>query len=160
MKWNEFVENVQRWAAERGIYEHSTAFTQLGKSVEEFSELYLAFVKNDKAGVKDGVGDVAVTLVNVATMLDINLKKEGQIWVDCRTSRLIYSLHVCIGRLIDEVTKLGDVSTATLEASFGASIYALRGIAQNEGLSFGECLATAWDAIKDRKGRMVPGGVF
>ena len=160
MEWNEFVENVQRWARERGIYEHSTALMQLYKSVSEYGELVDGLAKQDKMGTKDGIGDVAVTLVNVATMLNINLKDTGQSWIECRTSRLIYSLHVSLGRLMDEFTKLGDVSTATIEAAFGASIYALQGIAHNEGLSFGRCLQVAWDAIKHREGKMVPGGVF
>lgn len=49
---------------------------------------------------------------------------------------------------------------AGVDAALHSSLYALRGVAHNEGLSFGECLQVAWDAIKDRRGKMVAGGVF
>src|SRR5690625_4726310 len=134
MEWNEFVENVQRWAAERGIYEHSTALMQLYKSVSEYGELVDGLAKQDKMGTKDGIGDVAVTLVNVATMLNVNLSAM-QLELEGRTSRLIHSLHASLGRLLDEATELGSPNAATLDSALHSSIYALRGIANNEGLS-------------------------
>ena len=160
MEWNDFVENVQRWSRERGIYEHSTALMQLYKSISEYGELVDGLAKKNKQEVKDGIGDVAVTLVNVAAMLNISLEREVDLLrLDCITNRLVYSLHASLGRLLDEVTK-SDVCAAGVDAALHSSLYALRGVAHNEGLDFGECLQTAWDAIKHRKGKMVPGGVF
>lgn len=39
MNWNEFKGNVEKWAEERGIYEHSTPEAQLLKALSELVEL-------------------------------------------------------------------------------------------------------------------------
>jgi len=38
-RFEQFQQNVQRWATERGIYEHSTALAQALKAVSEVGEL-------------------------------------------------------------------------------------------------------------------------
>src|SRR5690554_5846498 len=68
MNWNEFKQNVERWAEERGIYEHSTPEAQLLKALSELGELADAVVKNDREALKDAIGDVAVCMVNYARM--------------------------------------------------------------------------------------------
>lgn len=50
MNWNEFVANVQRWAGERGIYEHSTPDAQLLKALSEIGELADAYIKQRIVG--------------------------------------------------------------------------------------------------------------
>lgn len=97
MNFEEFKKNVETWASERGIYEHSTVQAQVLKAVSEMGELADATIKSQRAEFVDAVGDVVVCLVNAAYM---------------------------------------------------------------RGVDFEECLAKAWDAIKDRKGRMVAGGAF
>lgn len=93
----EFISNVQNWASERGIYDHSTSTAQLLKAISEVGELADAHAKNDMPEVKDAVGDILVCLVNYCKM---------------------------------------------------------------EGLDLNECCSGAWNEIKDRKGKMIKGGVF
>jgi NTP pyrophosphatase (non-canonical NTP hydrolase) len=88
---------VQQWAEDRGIVANSTPIAQLMKTVSELGELADATLKRDEAGIKDGIGDVLVTLI----------------------------------------------------------IYA-----QLQGLTIRECLAHAYDTIKDRKGKLTPEGIF
>ena len=58
------------------------------------------------------------------------------------------------GELSDSICKGKDVSD-----DIGDMIVVLINIAERNGLSIEQCLATAWDDIKNRKGTM-SGGVF
>ena len=61
-------QNVINWAAERGIYEHSTIQAQVLKAVSEMGELADSTIKNDRDAFIDAVGDVMVCLTNAAFM--------------------------------------------------------------------------------------------
>jgi NTP pyrophosphatase (non-canonical NTP hydrolase) len=67
---------IIRWAEARKIIPNAKPYTQLMKAVSELGELCDAELKNDAAGIADGVGDVAVCLINYCALKDINL-------VDC-----------------------------------------------------------------------------
>ena len=97
LTFEQLVLNVESWAAERGIYEHSNARAQLMKAFSEMGELADVEINWDKDAAADAVGDVLVCLINFCAM---------------------------------------------------------------SGLDITDCLVGAWDEIKDRKGRMVPGGAF
>ena len=97
MKFSELEDLVVNWAVERGIIRSSTPQSQLLKTVSELGELADATIKNDDAGIDDGIGDVLVTLIIYAYMVDRDLKS---------------------------------------------------------------CLQTAYDTIKERKGKMSAGGAF
>ena len=97
LTFEQLTRNVQEWAFERGIYEHSNARAQLLKAFSEMGELADAEIKGDGPAAADAVGDVLVCLINYCTLY---------------------------------------------------------------GLGITDCLAGAWDEIKDRKGRMIPGGAF
>ena len=67
---------VIEWAQARKIIPNSTPRAQLLKTCEEFGELAGGEARNDMARIKDGVGDVLVTLIIYCALRDINL-------VDC-----------------------------------------------------------------------------
>lgn len=95
--FEQLVILINRWADERGIYQHSTPQAQLLKAASEFGELCDAEVKADRDAQIDAVGDTMVCLINFCAMRDINIT---------------------------------------------------------------DALRYAYGAIKDRRGRMVPGGAF
>ena len=66
---------VMQWAEARGIYENGTALGQASKTVEEACELLVAIAKNDRAEIADAIGDVMVTLVNVAVLCDMDVRQ-------------------------------------------------------------------------------------
>lgn len=66
---------VMQWAAARGIYENGTALGQASKTLEEACELLVAVAKNDRAEIEDAIGDVVVTLVNVAALTDMDVRQ-------------------------------------------------------------------------------------
>jgi NTP pyrophosphatase (non-canonical NTP hydrolase) len=66
---------VMKWAADRGIYENGTALGQAKKTLEEAGELLAAVAANDRAEIEDALGDVMVTLVNVAVLCNMDLRQ-------------------------------------------------------------------------------------
>ena len=88
---------VIQWAEARRIIPNAKPHSQLLKAVSEMGELADAENKGDLAGIKDGVGDVGVCLINYCVLRDIDLTS---------------------------------------------------------------CLALAYDEIKDRRGTLMPNGVF
>lgn len=65
--------DVIRWAQARKIIPNSTPGAQLLKAFEEMGELAGATSKGNIEGVKDGVGDVMVCLINYCALQDIDL---------------------------------------------------------------------------------------
>lgn len=151
LTWDEFVSNVQAWAKERGIYDHSTPEAQLLKTLSELGELSDAVIKGDKDGLKDAIGDVMVCMVNYAYMEYsefINLDKKQGSYSD---SEAIGAIAVDIGDALNGLYMDYDINNIPCR---------LIKIANRNGLDFMDCCSRAWNEIKDRKGRMVPGGAF
>lgn len=76
MSYADYEIRIIQWAEARRIIPNSTPATQLLKCMSELGELADATIKNDVDGIKDGVGDVMVCLINYCALQDINL-------VDC-----------------------------------------------------------------------------
>lgn len=69
-----FLEmKVIQWAEARKIIPNAKPYTQLLKAMAEFGELADAENKNDLPGIKDGVGDVLVCLINYCALRDIDM---------------------------------------------------------------------------------------
>lgn len=163
LSWNEFTANVQQWAMERGIYEHSTPDAQVLKTLSEIGELADSVIKGDHDGLKDAVGDVAVCLVNYAAMKGIDLSEEpGQATqedIPARGNK--QNLTACIAlHAAQLVEPLPEQSDSSRDLLVYTCLQAANAVAFLSGLVFLDCCAHAWEAIKDRKGRMVAGGAF
>jgi len=69
----DLVQNVEQWAEDRGILEKATPMDQFEKTMEEIRELEgsldaQSLGYTDKLGIKDDIGDIAVTLIIQAKM--------------------------------------------------------------------------------------------
>lgn len=149
MTFEEFKSSVEQWAEARGVYEHSTALAQALKAVSEVGELADAVIKGDREVLKDAIGDVAVCIVNYAAMMDYPLSKPD------------HSLEV--GDDLKEAAWTVAMLVTGLRASPDVASFAICALAltaELAGFTLEECCAAAWNEIKDRKGRMVPGGAF
>lgn len=73
--WNELELSVIRWAEARKIIPNSTPQAQLLKTMEELGELVGAVSRKYKPGIEDGFGDVMVTLILAAELLQVNLRE-------------------------------------------------------------------------------------
>lgn len=67
--------NVIRWAEARKIIPNAKPEAQLLKTMSELGELADAVLKRDREGTIDGFGDVLVTLMLAAALLDLDIVK-------------------------------------------------------------------------------------
>lgn len=92
MTFEQFKTNVEQWATDRGIYEHSTAEAQLLKAVSEIGELADAHIKGDEPEKADGLIDTIVCLINYAHMerIDFNESMDA-VWkiLSARTGHMV-----------------------------------------------------------------------
>ena len=65
---------IRYWANERGIYEKGNSHTQYVKLQEEAGELAKALLNNDKAEIKDAIGDIVVVLTNLAHLEKLEIE--------------------------------------------------------------------------------------
>lgn len=73
MAYQDFEHLVLNWAKARQIIPNSTPQTQLMKTMSELGELADATIKGDRHGIRDGVGDVVVTLIIYCALQKIDL---------------------------------------------------------------------------------------
>lgn len=153
LTWQQFVENVQQWATDRGIYEHSTPNAQLLKALSEVGELADAVIKNDRDGLIDAIGDVAVCYVNFSYLdggMTVEYDKFAKSGFDTNKDN--------IGLLAIEI---GDLLTGIYCDHEPENILnGLNALAIKNNLDFLECCTKAWLEIKDRKGFLSKSGAF
>lgn len=65
---------VIQWADDRGLLSLGNEKTQLIKTYEELGEVSRAIIKNDRAALIDGLGDVMVTLIIFARIKGLTLE--------------------------------------------------------------------------------------
>lgn len=157
-RFEQFQQNVQGWAAEHGIYEHSTALAQALKAVSEVGELADAVIKGDREALTDAIGDVAVCLINVIAMCggEVSFEPCGRMKpADLQESA--GSVAHSVGDLaVNWYTGMERFAIENAREAIGT----LELFARDAELNFDDCCEHAWQQIKDRKGHMVAGGAF
>lgn len=63
---------VIKWAEERGIFNDGDPLAQLDKTQEELNETIEAVKNDDHAEIADGIGDMLVTIIIAAKMMDLD----------------------------------------------------------------------------------------
>ena len=71
MTFDNLIENVSQWAADKDILKKENASKQLLKVLEEVGETAGALLKSKNDEVKDGIGDSFVTLIILAKQLGL-----------------------------------------------------------------------------------------
>lgn len=69
---NELVELVEQWAKDKNL-DQAEPSKQFLKVTEEVGEVAAALARNDKDMLRDGIGDVVVTLIILAIQNDMDL---------------------------------------------------------------------------------------
>ncbi|MGM0284862.1 MULTISPECIES: MazG-like family protein [unclassified Enterococcus] len=69
---DELIEQVEQWANNKGL-DKADPSKQMLKVVEEVGEVAAALVRNDQDALRDGIGDVTVTLIILAMQNDMDL---------------------------------------------------------------------------------------
>jgi len=66
---------IREWAKERGIFDKGDVKTQYVKLMEEAGEVAKALLTDDKAEIKDGIGDMVVVLTNLAHLSGFTIEE-------------------------------------------------------------------------------------
>lgn len=66
------IESVEQWAKNKGL-DKADSSKQMLKVVEEVGEVAAALARNDQDDLRDGIGDVAVTIIILALQNDMDL---------------------------------------------------------------------------------------
>lgn len=160
--------DIIQWGIDRNLIGptgEATMSGQLKKTREEAKELRDALLLRKDAGIRDGVGDVYVTLVLQANMWGANM-------CECLAARraemvtnVVEAFDLIDAAMLDlsaaialHKHHIGD-SRTNAKRCISEIYHAIQRIALFTQQDFKTCIDTAWDEIKDRKGRMI-GGVF
>ncbi|MEB6569068.1 MazG-like family protein [Staphylococcus auricularis] len=71
---NELIKKIEQWSRDKGL-DKSNSFTQFAKTSEECGEVAAALCRNDREALRDGIGDVIVTLVILAQQNHMTLQE-------------------------------------------------------------------------------------
>jgi phosphoribosyl-ATP pyrophosphohydrolase len=131
---------VIEWAREKGLLTNVTPkriFDQTDKVLEELGETAGARLKQNREGLIDGIGDIAVTLIILNAM-------KGN--VPIKTPKPLFPNEKGSLALVAKLFLAGHLTGAMFELSFFAS---------NHDLKLQDCLQVAYDVISKRTGKMV-----
>lgn len=159
-------QSILGWAHERNLIKGSTCRKQLAKTCEEFGELAAGLNKGKHALIKDGVGDVLVTLIIANGCAGgehlFSSEESGNDWAIILQHRRLEqdSSEVVLSLLyeLDYITELSRPKRYTWRTErMRDMIRWLVVAAERAECKLEECLLIAWMEIKDRKGRMIDG---
>ena len=151
----ELIKKVEEWSAERGL-DTADPNKQRLKLWEEFGELCAAVARSNREGAIDAIGDMLVVMIIYKQQLgygsnDVFYPGQDQDILDF-LGRLDYTA------LIDDIGREIYDSRSYING-LGMVVENLTVLAYRLGTNLEECLAAAYDEIKDRRGKMV-NGVF
>ena len=88
MNVENLISNVVIWADEKQLLKPENSLKQFTKVVEEVGEVASALARNQKEELKDGIGDVVVTLIILAEQQGLSLKEcLGAAWEETKDRR-------------------------------------------------------------------------
>jgi NTP pyrophosphatase (non-canonical NTP hydrolase) len=164
----ELTELITQWGVDRSIVENSTPFAQSRKTHEEVCELVEAmtcrkfyggggFHRDGLDEVKDAIGDIYVTLVMVCACNDTPIRMDLDFTSVGGMDKGPLD-YVCnqVPWLIRETIFEGD----GVRVVSRCMVNALLKLCADMGLDFTECVEMAYQTIKDRRGTLMPDGVF
>lgn len=143
LDWNTFVRFVKQWAEDRNLIKGSTAQAQALKGLSELGELADNLAKGKC--IKDDIGDNCVVAVIVDT-------------INGHTPRAYNYVNLDTAATVGDAAQDWALYLQRCAQPTDVPSY-MQGVAELEGIDFEECLFTAWNDIKDRKGVMY-NGVF
>jgi NTP pyrophosphatase (non-canonical NTP hydrolase) len=85
MTLEEFEAKIVDWGTQRGILPNVDMIAQFNKTMEETQELAQGIISQNKAEVRDAIGDIFVTLVMQTRAWDIDMTEcVAQAWNDIK----------------------------------------------------------------------------
>lgn len=157
MNIKELIEKIINWAKDRNLDKVGTVKAQSIKTAEEIAELIKAISKDNIDLIKDSIGDVFVTLV-IGDMLDMQLNLFEEYYQEIKRN---VKTHLTEDKK-EEIDCLAQEITNVLRNGYNDELifYGLENlivIADIYNLNFIDCIESAYNEIKDRKGKTVNG---
>lgn len=143
-----YYDLIIKWAEDRNLIKGTTFEKQFVKLIEETGELAAGIARGDLVKIKDSVGDVAVVLFILNAQ-----KGEKPIGIQHILEITDFSPEERLRSLIYEFSNIKDLG---YDAIFH-SLLILNDIAHLYAFTLQDCTASAYEEIKNRKGRMVDG---
>lgn len=72
---NDLIQSVEKWAWKRGLSDPYNSPKQMLKVMEEVGETAKALAEGNHHELKDGIGDVVVTLIILAMQNELGLEE-------------------------------------------------------------------------------------
>lgn len=155
-KLKELVTLIEQWAEDRNIINGTQPIDQSMKLFEEFGEL----AKNVAKGrdIKDDVGDVFVVLTNLCKQCNRSISDylDKEKFVASGIKVDVAFLGIELGAIATELYNNRGEDYFP-EYAVGFAVMRLKNIATQGGTTLEECVETAYNDIKDRKGLMYNG---
>ena len=146
-------ELIRQWAADRNLIEGSSPTAQMIKLFEEFGELANGLARQNDKTIKDSIGDCVVVLTILMAQTGQVIRKGPNVTMPDQPNLIMLEAGVQVGHLAKSV-RAGD----NKEAFYVSMVMGvLEVLCNNLKFSFEECVAIAYDEIKDRKGKMLDG---
>ena len=152
----DLILKVEQWAEDRNLINGCKPIDQAMKLFSEAGELADNIGKG--RDIKDDVGDTLVVLTILAAQLGESLSSlnfKALDWAEGNNKELVLVLF----NTIPEIVGYAHNASFFHIGLFKRAINTLNAIARNNKTTLEECLAVAYNDIKDRKGQMV-NGVF
>lgn len=133
---------VKQWAADKDILRRDASPQQYLKILEETGETAAAILRNQPDKIKDGIGDMAVTMIIYAAQKGVAMEGRGK--------------GNSVGSDNFDTQKAFQNFLEYINGGFFLYAYDMLVIlAAKHSLTLEECLEAAWNEIKDRKGKTV-----
>lgn len=158
-KVSDLLFNTKNWFIARGI-DQGDIDRQGLKLIEETGELVSGYLKNKEDIIKDSIGDVAVVVVGYAMMAGVNPE---QVFFTKKEDYIpdFGGVTAWIWMITDSAFQAKVAQDLGIENSLLVNlqniICYLDLICRELGYNFTECFESAYNEIKDRKGRWVKG---
>lgn len=147
------IKKVEQWSAERGLNTADPDKQRL-KLWEEFGELNAAIARNNHEGAIDAIGDMLVVMIIYKQQLGYG---SNELFYP-KNDNIDFLFRLDATALIDYIG-WGISDSRSYINGLGMVVENLTMLAYRLGTNLEECLAAAYDEIKDRRGKMV-NGVF
>ncbi|MDU0989258.1 MAG: MazG-like family protein [Enterococcus faecium] len=156
----ELDEKIISWARWRGLDKKGTVEGQAIKTAEEVAELIIGLSKDDKNKIIDSIGDVYVTLVvgNLIQGKGDFEKAFKRAEMDSKNTVRHYGAPDKAEQIINLMIATKEVLTLGYTThTISLMLMDIMIVAGGNQLSFKNCVESAYQEIKGRKGRIIDG---
>ncbi len=151
-RMDELNKKILQWAKDRELDKKGTVEAQKIKTVEELAELIKAMCKDKKDDIIDSIGDVYVTLV-IGNMLDTNTEMNALACIG--SDEVEYTKELLLEHLLDCSRYI--LGLQYVRELIALIIKTLYNVCKYYKVDFTDCVESAYNVIKNRKGKVVDG---